>query len=166
LSFSLIRPRTALLLLAFVAADVLLIVFALQHLADLAPCRMCIWQRWPFAVLIILGLAGAFWRPKLVLWLAMPLLLLSAGLAGYHVAVEQGWLALPSGCTAGGEATSVEELKTLLADAPPTCDQVGFQLLGLSLAGWNLVVSLFLAAFAFFVAMRSKAPERIEARTA
>lgn len=148
----------ALLLLAFIAADILLVVFALEHIADLEPCRMCIWQRWPFAILILLGLAGAFWRPKIALGLAIPLLLLSVGLAGYHVAVEQGWLALPSGCAAGGEAATVEELKALLAEAPPSCDQVGFTLLGLSLAGWNLAVSLVLAAFAIFVLKSSYSP--------
>ncbi|MGI9436643.1 MAG: disulfide bond formation protein B, partial [Geminicoccaceae bacterium] len=105
------------------------------------------------------GLAGAFWRPRFVLALAVPLLLISAGLAGYHVAVEQGWIALPAGCAAGGNATSVEELKALLAEAPPSCDQVGFSLLGLSLAGWNLLVSLILAGFALFVATRSEEPE-------
>ncbi|MGI9435859.1 MAG: disulfide bond formation protein B, partial [Geminicoccaceae bacterium] len=120
--FSLLRPRTALLLLAFIATDILLVVFAMEHIGDLAPCRMCIWQRWPFAVLIVLGLAGAFWRPRFALALAVPLLLISAGLAGYHVAVEQGWVALPAGCAAGGNATSVEELKALLAEAPPSCD--------------------------------------------
>jgi disulfide bond formation protein DsbB len=155
LPFSLFRPHAALLLLAFTAAVILLTVFALQYLADLAPCRMCIWQRWPFAILVVLGLAGAFWKPRLALALSVPLLLVSAGLAGYHVAVEQGWLALPAGCAAGGEATSVEELKALLAEAPPSCDQVGFTWLGMSLAGWNLLVSLVLAGFSAFVATRS-----------
>lgn len=154
LPFSLIRPRTALLLIAFIAADILLIVFALQYMADLAPCRMCIWQRWPFAILIVLGLAGALWKPRLVLGITIPLLLVSAGLAGYHVGVEEGWIALPAGCTAGGAATSVEELKALLENAPPSCDQVGFTMLGLSLAGWNLLISLLLAGFALLVVSR------------
>ncbi|MGH1480461.1 MAG: disulfide bond formation protein B [Geminicoccales bacterium] len=160
LPFSLIQPRTALLLLAFIAADILLVVFALQYVADLAPCRMCIWQRWPFAILIAVGLTGAFWKPRLVLVLTIPLLLVSAGLAGYHVGVEQGWIALPAGCTAGGAATSVEELKALLAAAPPSCDQVGFTMLGLSLAGWNLVVSLLLAGFSLFVMTRPQGNQR------
>lgn len=158
MSFSLLQPRAALLLLAFAATDILLVVFAMQYIGDLAPCRMCIWQRWPFAILIVLGLAGAFWRPRLALALAVPLLLISAGLAGYHVVVEQGWIALPAGCTAGGEATSVEELKALLAEAPPSCDQVDFTLFGLSLAAWNLLVSLVLAGFALFVAARFEEP--------
>ncbi len=155
---SLTRPRTAALLLSFVAVDVLLVVFALQYVGDLAPCQMCIWQRWPFAVLIPLGLVGAFWRPRLVLALAVPVLLVSVGLAGYHVGVEQGWLALPSGCAAGSEAGSLQELKALLAEAPPSCDQISFTFLGLSLAGWNLVTSLILAGFALFVALRGHEP--------
>ncbi|MGI9493179.1 MAG: disulfide bond formation protein B, partial [Geminicoccaceae bacterium] len=108
---------------------------------------------------------GAFWRPKAVLLLVIPLMLVSAGLAGYHVGVEQGWIPLPAGCAAGGNAASVEELKALLAAAPPSCDQVGFKLLGLSLAAWNLAISLVLAGFACFVALRSKASELIETRT-
>ncbi|MGI9504552.1 MAG: disulfide bond formation protein B, partial [Geminicoccaceae bacterium] len=75
---SLTRPRAAALLLAFIAVDVLLAVFALQYIGDLAPCRMCIWQRWPFALLIVLGLAGAFWNPRLAVALAVPILLVSA----------------------------------------------------------------------------------------
>jgi disulfide bond formation protein DsbB len=74
-------------------------------------------------------------------------LLGGAGLAAYHVGVEQGWWALPAGCVAGAGAESLEDLKRLLAEAPPACDQVSFTFLGLTLAGWNLVASLLLAAF-------------------
>ena len=151
----LFEPRTAVLLLALVAAGTLLIVFALEYLAGLEPCRMCIWQRWPFAIMIVLGLAGAYWRPWLALGLMVPLMLVSAGLGGYHVGVEQGWIPLPAGCAAGNQATSIDELKALLASAPPTCDQVGFTMLGLSLAGWNVVLSLALAGLALFLVTRS-----------
>lgn len=153
--FDLTQPKTALLLLASIAAVTLLAVFALQYLGGLAPCQMCIWQRWPFAALIVLGLAGAAWSPRLALILAVPLMLVSIGLAGYHVAVEQGWLALPAGCAAGAGAGSVAELKALLVEAPPSCDQVDFKFLGLSLAAWNLTLSIVLAAFALSVAISS-----------
>ena len=86
-----------------------------------------------------------------MLTLAFPILLLSIGLASYHVAVEHGWLALPSGCAAGMEAGSVDELKALLKAAPPTCDQIGFTFLGLSLAGWNVVGSIILTLFTLMV---------------
>jgi disulfide bond formation protein DsbB len=142
------HPKNASLLLALAAIAVLGTVFALQYLAGLAPCRLCIWQRWPFAFLALVGLIGAFAWPRAMLTLAFIAMLVSVGLGAYHVAVEQGWLALPAGCAAGAGASSVEELKALLKAAPPSCDQVGFTFLGLTLAGWNVVGSLILALFA------------------
>jgi disulfide bond formation protein DsbB len=143
-----LQPRRASFLLALVSAAILLAALALQFLGGLAPCPLCIWQRWPYVALVTLGLIGWRWRPRALLGIATLVLLGGAGLAAYHVGIEQGWWALPSGCIAGGSAQSVEELKRLLAEAPPACDQVGFIFLGLTLAGWNLVASLALAAYA------------------
>jgi len=144
----LLEPARAALLIALASVAVLLTVFGLQHLAGAAPCPLCLWQRWPYVALIAIGLVGWRWRPRPMLGLAALVLLGSAGLAGYHVGIEQGWFALPAGCAAAGQASTIEELRQLLAEAPPTCDQVGFTLLGLSLATWNVVTSLALAAYA------------------
>ena len=143
-----LEPARACLLLAFASATILLGALALQYLGGLPPCPLCIWQRWPYVALIALGLAGWCWHPRAALGLAVVVLLVGAGLGAYHVGIEQGWWALPAGCVAGGNAESVEDLRRMLAEAPPACDQVSFTFLGLSLAGWNLVVSLLLAAFA------------------
>ena len=145
-------PR-ACLLLALASAAILLGALALQYLGGLPPCPLCIWQRWPYVALIALGLVGWRWHPRAMLGVATMVLLGGAGLAAYHVGVEQGWWALPAGCIAGGSAESVEDLKRLLAEAPPACDQVGFTFLGLTLAGWNLVASLLLAAFTLAAAL-------------
>jgi disulfide bond formation protein DsbB len=161
-----LQPRRASLLLALVSAAILLTALALQFLGGLAPCPLCIWQRWPYGALIALGLIGWRWRPRALLGIATLVLLGGAGLAAYHVGIEQGWWALPGGCIAGASAESVEELKRLLAEAPPACDQVGFTLLGLTLAGWNLVASLALAAYAIAAALgswRRDAPDRFAA---
>jgi disulfide bond formation protein DsbB len=146
-------PPTACLLLALASALILLTVLALQYLGGLPPCPLCIWQRWPYLGVVALGLIGWRWRPRVMLALAVPALLASAGLGAYHMGVEQGWWALPAGCAAGADAQSVEDLKRLLAEAPPACDQVSFTLLGLSLAGWNVVTSLALAAYAAAAAL-------------
>jgi disulfide bond formation protein DsbB len=143
-----LQPRRASLLLALVSAAILLAALALQFLGGLAPCRLCIWQRWPYVALVALGLIGWRWRPRALLGIGALVLLGGAGLAAYHVGIEQGWWALPGGCIAGATAQSVEELKRLLAEAPPACDQVGFTFLGLTLAGWNLVASFDLAFYA------------------
>jgi disulfide bond formation protein DsbB len=80
-------------------------------------------------------------------------LLGGAGLAAYHVGIEQGWWALPDSCIAGGTAATVEDLRRLLAEAPPACDQVSFAFVGLTLAGWNFVLSLLLAGFTLAAAL-------------
>jgi disulfide bond formation protein DsbB len=147
-----LSPPTACLLLALASALILLAVLALQFLGGLPPCRLCVWQRWPWLGVAALGLIGWRWRPRVMLALAAPALLIGAGLGAYHLGVEQGWWALPAGCAAGADAQSVEDLKRLLAEAPPACDQVSFTF-GLSLAGWNVVASLLLAACAAAVAL-------------
>lgn len=148
-----LTPRMACLLLALVSAGALLAALALQYLGGLPPCQLCVWQRWPYVALIVLGLAGWRWQPRVLLGIAAVVLLVGAGLAAYHVGIEQGWWALPESCVAGGGAQSVEDLRRLLAEAPPACDQVGFSLLGLTLAGWNLVTSLGLAALTLAAAL-------------
>jgi disulfide bond formation protein DsbB len=141
-----LQPRAASLLLAAAATAILLTALGLQYLGGLPPCHLCVLQRYPFAALIAVGILGWYWQPRLMLALAALVLLTSAGLAGYHLGVEQGWWALPAGCTAGGDARSIEELRRMLTEAPPTCDQMSFTFLGLSLAAWNGMISLALAA--------------------
>ena len=148
-----LEPARACLLLALASGAILLSALALQYLGGLPPCPLCIWQRWPYVALIALGLIGWRWRPRALLGLATLALLGGAGLAAYHVGIEQGWWALPGGCVAGQSAESVEELKRLLAEAPPACDQVSFAFLGLTLAAWNIVASLLLAALTLAAAL-------------
>ena len=146
-------PPTVALLLAFASGAILLTVLTLQYLGDLPPCPLCVWQRWPYVAVAVLGLVGWRWQPRALLALAALVLLVGAGLGVYHVGVEEGWWALPAGCAAGASAQSVEDLRRLLAEAPPACDQVSFTFLGLSLAGWNVVASLALAAYAIAAAL-------------
>jgi disulfide bond formation protein DsbB len=80
-----------------------------------------------------------------MLGLATLVLLVGAGIASYHYGVEEGWFALPTGCAAGGDATSVEELRRMLSEARPACDQVQFNVFGWSLAAWNVLASVVLA---------------------
>lgn len=150
---NLLEPGRAARLLALASAAILLAALALQYLGGLAPCPLCIWQRWPYVALIALGLLGWRWRPRAMLGAAALVLLGGSGLAAYHVGIEQGWWALPGGCVAGGSAETVAELRRMLAEAPPACDQVGFTFLGLTLAGWNLLASLALALYAAAAAL-------------
>ncbi|HKS88341.1 MAG TPA: disulfide bond formation protein B [Stellaceae bacterium] len=151
------------------AASVIVLGAALasQYWGGLAPCELCLLQRWPWAIAIAAA-AVAFVmdnRPSLP-WLALGLALLfaaGAAVAFYHVGVEQRWFAGPSACTAHGGAMTLEEMKRqILGTAPVLCDKVQWSLFGVSLAGWNLLASLVMAAIcaAVFVRARRMAAHR------
>src|SRR5471032_1185515 len=107
-----------------------------QYWGGLAPCELCLLQRWPWAAAILVALlalvAGS--RPALP-WVALVLAIvfaLSVGFAFYHVGVEQHWFASPSACTAsGGGALTLEEMKRqIIGTAPVLCDRVQWSLFG------------------------------------
>lgn len=147
-----LRPDQPLLWLggiAIVSSAALLLALLLQFGFGLVPCQLCLWERWPYLIVIALAAGGLLMQvPRTALVIILLVLLVAVGLAGYHVGVEQGVLALPSTCAAAGQAQSIEDLRRLLDTAPPSCDQVTASFLGLSLAAWNLVLALLLAGAA------------------
>ena len=114
----------------------------LQHFHNLPPCEMCIWQRWPHFAAIVLGLLALFVRSarRPLVMLAALAVLVSAGIALYHVGVEQKWWQGPTACTAN-LTSGADMLKNILAAPVVRCDAIPFSFLGLSLAGWNLLFS-------------------------
>lgn len=152
--------RTAALILLLASAAILAAAFAFQHLGGLAPCALCIYQRYPYAVVIALtGLAlAASGRVPLgpVLVLSGLALLADAAIAGFHVGVEQRWWAGTAECGGtGGADLSLEELKAQVLAAPVVrCDEVPWSLFGISMAGYNLIMALALAVFALAAAAR------------
>ncbi len=135
-----------------------------QYWGGLAPCELCLLQRWPWAAAILVALVAlvAGSRPALP-WVALVLAIvfaLSVGFAFYHVGVEQHWFAGPSACTAsGGGALTLEEMKRqIIGTAPVLCDRVQWSLFGVSLAGWNLLASLGMAGVCAVVFARTRRP--------
>ena len=124
-----------------------------QYWGGLAPCELCLLQRWPWRVAIVLAVAAWLAGDRVSLsWAALVFVLVffvSVGLGFYHLGVEQHWFAGPTACTATGPtATTVDELRRQLLAAPLVmCDRVQWALFGVSLAGWNLIASLTMAAF-------------------
>ena len=145
------------------SAIVLGAAFVSQYWGGLAPCELCLLQRWPWAVAIVISLVALFagGRPALP-WVALLLALVYAlGIvfAGYHVGVEPHWFPGPTACTAGppGSAMTLEQMKQqILGTAPVLCDRVQWALFGVSLAGWNFLASFGMAAICAFVAARTR----------
>jgi disulfide bond formation protein DsbB len=143
------RPVLLIVLAAGIAVAVGALLF--QYVGGLQPCELCLAERWPYygaiavaAAALAAGERGAVW------WVGLLALIFlgSAGLAAYHVGVEQHWIAGPTACTGGASgAKSAEELMKFLTEQQPTrCDEVQWSLAGISLAGWNLLISLVLLA--------------------
>lgn len=139
------------------SAALLLGALAFQYVGGLAPCVLCIWQRWPHLAAVglgalALGLGGRLWPV-----LGALAVLTAAGIAGFHVGVEQGWWAGLASCSGGSLAgISTADLLNpeIVVAAPVRCDEVAWSLAGLSMAGWNLVISVGLAAVWLAAALR------------
>ena len=125
----------------------LLGAFGFQYLGGLAPCHLCLLQRWPHAAAVALGLLILAWPRRGLALLAAAVVLVGAGIAVYHVGVEQTWWAGPTSCTAPEPAaqSSGALLDQILATPVVLCDQVAWSLWGISMAGWNAILSLGLA---------------------
>ncbi len=124
-----------------------------QYGMGLAPCEMCHWQRWPHIVAILAGL-GAFAASsnrRLALGLllvAIVAIATTSALGVFHAGVEYRWWAGPQAC-AGTIPTglSPEELKKYLFGAKMVrCDEPVWKLAGISMAGWNAILSAALAS--------------------
>jgi disulfide bond formation protein DsbB len=140
--------RTFLMLLAGAGSAAMLAgAFAFQYIGGLAPCAMCLWQRWPHAVAVVIGLLALLLPARALAWLGALAALTTAGLGVFHTGVERGWWEGPSTCTSGSVAgVSPEQLLNQILAAPVVrCDEVAWEMLGLSMASWNAVASLALA---------------------
>ena len=130
------------------SAALLLGAFAFQHIGGMAPCALCIWQRWPHAAAIGLGVLAVVIGGTAFAWLGALAALTTAGIGIYHTGVERDWWEGPATCSGGDiGAMSADELFNQIMAAPLVrCDEVPWEMLGLSMASWNAVVALVLAA--------------------
>lgn len=122
--------------------------FAFQYIGGLAPCQLCLWQRWPHAAAILIGVVALVTGWRGLAWLGALTALATAGIGVFHVGVEQLWWEGLASCTAGSiEGISTADLLNPAADvaAPVRCDEIAWTMLGISMAGWNVILSLVLA---------------------
>ena len=127
-----------------------------QYVVGLAPCELCIWQRWPHLAAVILGLVVWFVPSAWLMALGALAVATSGGLGIYHTGVERGWWPGPDTCsgTTDISAMSPEALLNHIMAAPVVrCTDVAWEMLGLSMASWNAILSFALAAI-WIVAMR------------
>ena len=122
------------------------------------PCAMCLWQRWPHVVAIVIGVIALRFGGVL-----LPILgALAAGTTGaigvYHTGVERDWWEGPSSCTGGGGMDGLSGMDLLAIEGPKVimCDQVSWELFALSMPSWNALFSFTFMAI-WIIAARSAA---------
>ena len=116
-----------------------------QLIGGLVPCEMCHWQRWPhYAALPLAALAIAVPALRRPLTLLAALAIAASGVIGVmHAGVEYGWWEGFTACTSPfGAGGSVDMLATILNAPVIRCDVPQWSLLGISLAGYNAILSL------------------------
>ena len=133
-----------------------------QYLGGLNPCDMCYWQRWPHGVAIILA-ALAFTGPaeapraRLLTLLAAAAIAVSGAIGVYHAGVEAGIFEGITTCSITASGASNADLLKQITQAPIVrCDQVQWALLGISMAGWNAILSLGGALAILLLSLRGK----------
>jgi len=143
------------LLIAAIGAAAILGAYYFQYFMKLAPCPLCLEQRIPYYVGIPLALIVAFAaRQKAPGWLIgfgfaalAVIFLIGAGLGVYHAGIEWKFWPGPTECSGplgqiGGSGGLLEQMQTT---SVVRCDEAAWRLLGISLAGYNVLISLFLA---------------------
>ncbi|MBW3617236.1 MAG: disulfide bond formation protein B [Proteobacteria bacterium] len=157
-------PSAYALLAAFASAAMLAAAHTFQRFGY-EPCALCLRQREVYWVALPLALAG--WavlrrRPDqgaVVALLLGAVFLFGFAVAGYHAGVEWKWFPAPATCGGGSGPASAGDIAAMLGGAPVhyvLCDEAAWRMLGLSMAGWNALISLGLALLGVFAATEAR----------
>jgi disulfide bond formation protein DsbB len=137
------KAEAARLLALVIPAALLGGALAFQYIGGLHPCEMCYWQRWPHGAAILFALLAftsqaANSRSRNFTLLAALAIAVSGIIGVYHAGVESGVFEGFTTCT----STAATSLQDILNTPLVRCDQVQWSLFGISMAGWNAILSL------------------------
>ena len=122
-----------------------------QYWGGLHPCEMCHWQRWPHDAAIVLALFAfgvkARNTQRLLVALAALGIFISGAIGVFHAGVEYGWWEGLTSCTAPVGAGGGDVMADIMNAPLIRCDQPQWTLFGLSLAGYNAIISIGAALF-------------------
>jgi len=151
-----ITARRLALAAAAGSAALLLGALAFQYIGGLFPCKLCIWQRWPHGLAIAAGVVLVAVPSRVLMWLGAAGAAGSASVGVYHTGVERAWWQGPDTCTSGSiEGLSPDQLLAQIMNAPVVrCDEVPWEMLTLSMASWNAILSAALAVLWIVAATR------------
>ncbi len=150
---------------ACASAAMLATAHAFERFGGLAPCTLCYYQRDVYWVALAAGMVGFALMYLRQPWLGRTadvilalVFLTGAGIAAYHAGAEWKWWPGPTTCSGGAQHVDTAGLNAFLNGAKfsaPRCDEAAWRMLGLSMAGWNGLVSLGLVGLSLAAATRT-----------
>jgi disulfide bond formation protein DsbB len=157
---TILNARDSALAIAAIGTATIAMAWGFQLFGGLTPCPLCLQQRWPYYAAIPLAVFLFLLGRRSFAWLRSGLVLVAlimfagAALALYHAGVEWRWWQGPQSCAAaaGGLTGGLPDLSSARVIR---CDEAPWRFLGLSFAGWNFLVSVFLACLALYGARRA-----------
>ena len=119
-----------------------------QYGFGLHPCDLCVYQRIPFVLNIILALLGYFWasKQKPIIAISGISFFINSGIAMFHSGVERKWWAGLTGCSTPDMSGSIEDLLKRIQETDVVrCDEIPWSMFGLSMANYNVAFCLGMA---------------------
>lgn len=158
------RTGQALSVAALTSGALLGGALAFQYIGGLHPCEMCHWQRWPHYAALVIAAGGALalakQQPGFARWaavLAGLALWVTAAIGLFHAGVEQDWWEGPTACSViGGGQTAEDIFATVMAAPVIRCDETPWSLFGISMAGYNALISFLMGGLVLWLSMKRK----------
>ena len=156
-------PREVAAVIVVLGILVVVSTYGFQYLGGLRPCTLCIYQRWAWVIAILLSSLTLYFRDRAILQeigvvLASLSILTGAGIAVLHVGIENVWWHGSEFCNKTHDLpTTVEALKArVLNSLIVSCDKIPWSLLGISIAEFNVLISLITGISGLAMSMRAR----------
>ena len=130
----------------------------IEYVLGIKPCILCIYQRIPYAIALLISVCAFFINNKKILLVILALtFILSALISGYHVSIEKGFIEPIFSCTSDNiNSLEKEEILKSLNNIQPNCKDIDFSLFGISLATLNLINSFVLTVVIVYILKYAK----------
>ena len=138
--------RQLITIASFSSMAVILTAYYFEYIEGLFPCKLCYWQRYPHFMNILIFPIFYFFPMRSIIFIGVGSMFVSISLAFYHVGVEQKYWPGPNSCSnASIEGLTTDQLLDQIMSAPIVrCDEIAWELIGISMAGWNVLISFCL----------------------
>jgi len=140
-------------IILFLSSLVLIAAYGLEIIGNLPPCKLCLYQRIPYIVLIVLSVIYLkLFKNIIIIYLSLLSLISNLTISIFHSLIERKLISFELGCTSTNqEFKNIEDLRNYLDKIPiAKCDEIPFEFLHLSIANLNLIISFLLIIFTIY----------------